>query len=419
MVLYLFIVRISLLIFSSSVVGLLLGWDGLGITSFLLVTRYGDRKSSRASMSTAISNRVGDCFFIGGIVFLFPSWDLAGEGILDFIGCLFILLASFTKRAQVPFSCWLTEAIEAPTPVRALVHSSTLITAGIFLIIRFFFFLNYYTIMVILFFGLLTASIACYSSFFTNDRKKLVALSTLTQVRAIFFILGVGSPTISFVYLSTHAFSKALTFIIVGLFMTAYSTKNFTKNNDGVTSTPVLGVAALFRNLAIGGLPVISLGCAKDINIIKMFGGGLRFPLLLLFFSFFLVFSSFYTFRKVLSIRILKKFIWSKNLLINTPTKDQIFTFFLLIVGGSWLGVVYQTLLLPSINFPPKGFIALSVILLCFRGLTLGLERGIPSSQPRARAIPRYFFGGFFEFRLVIFPQNTILGGSRKVITTL
>ena len=120
-----------LLIFMSTLFGTLIGWDGLGITSFLLVIYYKNRKSLGRSLITALTNRVGDAFLLVLLrLSLFPSGG-------PYLGLVVLLLAAMTKRAQYPFSRWLPAAMAAPTPVSALVHSSTLVTAGVYLLLRF------------------------------------------------------------------------------------------------------------------------------------------------------------------------------------------------------------------------------------------------------------------------------------------
>jgi len=120
-----------LLIFMSTLFGTLIGWDGLGITSFLLVIYYKNRKSLGRSLITALTNRVGDAFLLVLLgLSLFPSGG-------PYLGLVLLLLAAMTKRAQYPFSRWLPAAMAAPTPVSALVHSSTLVTAGVYLLLRF------------------------------------------------------------------------------------------------------------------------------------------------------------------------------------------------------------------------------------------------------------------------------------------
>jgi len=142
----LFILSMNLLIFIPHIIALLLGWDGLGLVSFILVIYYQNHKSLAAGLITAFSNRIGDAILLVAIAL---TLDQGHWFILNIINnnqiiyqIILIILAAITKSAQIPFSRWLPAAIAAPTPVSALVHSSTLVTAGVFLLIRFYPFLH-------------------------------------------------------------------------------------------------------------------------------------------------------------------------------------------------------------------------------------------------------------------------------------
>lgn len=123
-----------------------------------------------------------------------------------------------TKRAQVPFSAWLPAAMAAPTPVSSLVHSSTLVTAGVYLIIRFYPSLRAhdYFFCFVFYFGVITCLMASFSAIYENDLKKVVALSTLSQLGVMFMALGLGFPMLAFFHLVTHALFKALLFVCAG-----------------------------------------------------------------------------------------------------------------------------------------------------------------------------------------------------------
>jgi len=134
-----FVFSMLLLIFIPDLIFTLIGWDGLGLVRFLLIIYYLRGKSFKAGIKTYIINRLGDGFFIVGfgILILQGNWLLINLSFLNIL-LIFFILGCFTKRAQFPFSSWLPDAMAAPTPVSALVHSRTLVTAGIFLLIRFF-----------------------------------------------------------------------------------------------------------------------------------------------------------------------------------------------------------------------------------------------------------------------------------------
>ena len=221
----LFVVSIGLVIFIPNLVAILLGWDGLGLISFLLVIYYQNYKSLRAGMITILINRVGDVIILlriglfsyegmWGILF----FDCTGrEGFIFFL----ILVAGMTKRAQIPFSRWLPAAMAAPTPVSALVHSSTLVTAGVFLLIRFYSYLSLFRIFksVLLLVATLTILIAGMAANLERDLKKIIALSTLRQLGVIIGALGMGMWELSLFHLYTHAMFKALLFLCAGAFI--------------------------------------------------------------------------------------------------------------------------------------------------------------------------------------------------------
>lgn len=210
-----FIFFIIIIIYRPSVLGVLLGWDGLGLISYCLVIYYQSKDAFNSGFITAATNRFGDRILILSIVWfrirgIFTFWEL-GQGVEFFI------IACITKSAQFPFSAWLPAAIAAPTPISALVHSSTLVTAGIYILIRFFWcFCHSYFLLVILFSSLITITVAGLSALQEFDIKRIVALSTLGQLGFIIIILSIGYLYISFFHLLIHALFKALLFICSG-----------------------------------------------------------------------------------------------------------------------------------------------------------------------------------------------------------
>ena len=211
-----FIASILLLIFISNLFLGLIGWDLLGVTSFFLVIYYKNRRSLGSGIITALSNRIGDCF-----LFCWLGLWLAKDTALS----LSILVAlRLTKRAQIPFSAWLPAAIAAPTPVSALVHSSTLVTAGVYVLIRYCFLDGYLLILI----GSCTILMAGVSACAESDLKKVIALSTLSQLGVIMVALGAREKSYCFFHLSTHACFKALMFICVGVCIhVSYGTQDF------------------------------------------------------------------------------------------------------------------------------------------------------------------------------------------------
>lgn len=195
----LFVGFINLVIFVPRVVGVMLGWDGLGLVSFLLVAYYQSRGALGAGLVTAFMGRVGDVFLFMSVVFLrvggqWCYWSLDFSGYGEWV-VFFMVVIAMTKSAQVPFSYWLPMAIRAPTPVSALVHSSTLVTAGVYFLFRVLPVVEegvFIPIVLLMGVSLFTLMMSGFRACFEADLKKVVALSTLSQLGVIMFALGVG-----------------------------------------------------------------------------------------------------------------------------------------------------------------------------------------------------------------------------------
>jgi len=173
---------------------LMLGWDGLGLVSFCLVIYYHGSVRLRSGLITVFTNRLGDAFFLLSFFFFwllgYFNRDSFSFGRIGFI-LVFIFFGAITKSAQIPFSSWLPAAMAAPTPVSSLVHSSTLVTAGVYVLIRFNFVFFYFGGWVS-FFSLFTMLIAGVRACLETDLKKTVAMSTLRQLGFIVLVLSLG-----------------------------------------------------------------------------------------------------------------------------------------------------------------------------------------------------------------------------------
>ena len=219
MVLLLFVVSMCLVIISPNLVRLLLGWDGLGFTSYILVIFYQRVKREGSGLITILRNRVGDTFLILRVALLRFSgrWNYTLLDLNRVLLRFMVMVAGITKRAQYPFCAWLPEAIAAPTPISALVHSSTLVTAGVYLLIRFNWVItaNYWGLFLVIV-SLVTIFIARFIAFVEVDLKKVVALRTLRQLGFIILRLRIGFVKIAFFHLIIHAFFKSCLFICIG-----------------------------------------------------------------------------------------------------------------------------------------------------------------------------------------------------------
>ena len=287
---FMFIISIFLLILSPNIISLLLGWDGLGVTSYLLVIFYQRNKSYNAGILTALTNRLGDVGLLVSIslIVYLGSWTYLYINInnrtYSQILVYLIIISACTKSAQIPFSAWLPAAMAAPTPVSALVHSSTLVTAGVYLLIRINLIIIEINISKFLrILGMLTIIIAGITAIVEIDIKKVIALSTLRQLGIIIIILGIGNPVLSFFHLISHAFFKAILFICAGL--TIHRIKDYQdirKMGFNYVNINLSVSIIIIANIRLCGLPFLRGFYSKDIIIEIVIIKGKRFFLFFL-----------------------------------------------------------------------------------------------------------------------------------------
>jgi len=269
-VLVLFVASIILMVNRPNLIRVLLGWDGLGLVSYCLVIYYQNIKSLNSGLLTIMSNRIGDIAILLSIawVFSFGNWGFLYLGSVYRREIVLILslvvIAALTRRAQIPFSAWLPAAIAAPTPISALVHSSTLVTAGVYLIIRF---RNLLGINGILFYiSVGTIFISGLGANFEMDLKKIIALSTLSQLGVIIISLSIGLVELAYFHLLMHALFKSLLFLCAGVFIHGFGDKQDIRSLGGVIeSTPLSSFYFIRCSLALCGFPFMSGFYSKDL----------------------------------------------------------------------------------------------------------------------------------------------------------
>nr|YP_010506505.1 NADH dehydrogenase subunit 5 [Volucella nigricans]UXF58223.1 NADH dehydrogenase subunit 5 [Volucella nigricans] len=270
-----FVMSMMMLIISPNLISILLGWDGLGLVSYCLVIYFNNVKSYNAGMLTALMNRVGDVALLLAIAWMlnYGSWNyiyylefMKSDNEMLLIGVL-IMLAAMTKSAQIPFSSWLPAAMAAPTPVSALVHSSTLVTAGIYLLIRFNFLLvDTMMSQVLLLISGLTMFMSGLGANFEFDLKKIIALSTLSQLGLMMMILSMGFYKLAFFHLLTHALFKALLFMCAGAIIHNMNNFQDLRLMGGLSlCMPLTSSCFNVANLALCGMPFLAGFYSKDL----------------------------------------------------------------------------------------------------------------------------------------------------------
>nr|AMW67846.1 NADH dehydrogenase subunit 5 [Dilar sp. YW-2016] len=383
-----FVLSMGFLIISPNLVSILLGWDGLGLVSYCLVIYYQNVKSYNAGMLTALSNRVGDVALLLSIAWLmnYGSWnyiyylDCMGSIVEVQVISFLIILAGMTKSAQIPFSAWLPAAMAAPTPVSALVHSSTLVTAGVYLLIRFNNLLMYSSFLdYLLLIGGLTMFMSGLGANYEFDLKKIIALSTLSQLGLMVMTLSVGYYQLAFFHLLTHALFKALLFMCAGAMI--HNLKNFQDiryTGELMEYMPLTVTSMNVANMALCGFPFLAGFYSKDLILEESLMSVQSLLIFLLYFvstgltvsySFRLMYYSLSSSVKFLSLNSLDHESWGM-------LKGMMGLLFMAIMGGSMLS--WMIMPFPALIVLPFGLKVL-VIFVIIMGLFIGYELFIMS----------------------------------------
>ncbi len=277
----LFVFSMLLLVMGSNYLILFIGWEGVGLCSYLLIGFwYKNEEYGAAGRKAFIMNRIGDLAMIIGICTIAYQTNAvdylsvaqnSSKFALDSPIIIFITVSLFIgavgKSAQIPLFTWLPDAMAGPTPVSALIHAATMVTAGVYLCVRsnFLYSLAPTTMDGILFIGLLTALVAAFIGLRQNDIKKVLAYSTVSQLGFMFVAVGVGAYTTAMFHLMTHAFFKALLFLGSGSVIHAMSGEQDMRFMGGLKKKiPVTHITFLIGTLAISGFPFLSGMISKD-----------------------------------------------------------------------------------------------------------------------------------------------------------
>jgi NADH-quinone oxidoreductase subunit L len=284
----LFTFSMLLLVMGANYLILFIGWEGVGLCSYLLIGFWFKNPTyNYAARKAFVMNRIGDLGFILGIILLFfifksvtfsevftqASLLQPGMPVITLI-TLLLLVGAVGKSAQIPLFTWLPDAMAGPTPVSALIHAATMVTAGVYMIARsgILFNLAPITQSVIITIGLATAIMAAIVGLKQNDIKKVLAYSTVSQLGYMFLALGLGAYSAAVFHVTTHAFFKALLFLGAGSVIHAMSGEQDIRKMGGLrTKMPVTFISFLAATLAISGIPPFSGFFSKDMILNKAF----------------------------------------------------------------------------------------------------------------------------------------------------
>ncbi|HKZ31797.1 MAG TPA: NADH-quinone oxidoreductase subunit L [Vicinamibacteria bacterium] len=281
----LFVFFMLLLVMGGSLPLLFVGWEGVGLCSYLLIGFwYRKDSASAAGLKAFVVNRIGDAGLILGMIFIFHAFGsldlvdiadnagaLAPEALWQWgpvtIACLLLFLGAIGKSAQIPLHVWLPDAMEGPTPVSALIHAATMVTAGVYLVARLgpLFHQSETAMLVVAVTGAVTALMAGTIAIVQTDIKRVLAYSTVSQLGFMFLAAGMGAFGVAVFHLYTHAFFKALLFLGSGSVIHAMSGEQDMRRMGGLRKkVPWTYVTFLIGTLAIAGIPPLAGFFSKD-----------------------------------------------------------------------------------------------------------------------------------------------------------
>lgn len=294
----LFIAMMLILVLANAYPILFIGWEGVGLASYLLIGFwYGERVNADSARKAFIVNRIGDLGFLLGMAWLYTHFGtlsisglearIQGASALPaglWVAALLLLVGAIGKSAQVPLMVWLPDAMAGPTPVSALIHAATMVTAGVYLLARSsFIYANTPSIsLLIAILGLITAAYGALSAFGQWDIKRVVAYSTISQLGYMFLAVGVGAYWIALFHVLTHAFFKALLFLSSGSVIHALGGEQDMRKMGGMRRfLPQTSLQALIGALSLSGFPLLAgfwskdaiLSAAFPVHFLLYFGG--------------------------------------------------------------------------------------------------------------------------------------------------
>jgi len=277
----LFLGSMLILVLGNSPLVMFVGWEGVGLCSYLLISYYSeDRGNVVAGNKAFIVNRIGDLGFVLGMAFLF--WGIGADG-FDYLSlkanahnltpaigltvCLLLFVGATGKSAQIPLYVWLPDAMAGPTPVSALIHAATMVTAGVYMVARFSFLYIEVPVAgtVVAWIGILTALLGAIFAMFQNDIKKILAYSTVSQLGYMFAGVGVAAYSAGIFHVFTHAFFKALLFLGAGsVILALHHQQNIWKMGGLKAKVPITYWTMLIGSLALAGCPPFAGFFSKD-----------------------------------------------------------------------------------------------------------------------------------------------------------
>ena len=284
-----FVFSMLLLVMSANFLVMFFGWELVGLSSYLLISFWSEKKeAAKAGNKAFVLNRIGDFGFLIALMMILNTYDtfsfktvfattlINQPQNLDLI-VVFLMIGAFGKSAQFPLFSWLPDAMEGPTPASALIHAATMVTAGVFMLVRISPLLQFSELssILIISIGLLTALISAFAAINQNDIKKVLAYSTISQLGFMFIAIGAGAYVAAIFHLVTHAFFKALLFLGAGAVIhEMHHEQNIQKMGGLKKKMPMTAAMMGIGTLAISGIPPLAGFWSKDEILASTFANG-------------------------------------------------------------------------------------------------------------------------------------------------
>ena len=376
----LFVFFMLLLVLGADYIVLFAGWEGVGLCSYLLIGFWFKNNSyNNAANKAFIMNRIGDLGFLLGVILIYVTFGSTSFSVVFSSAATFgnndsvivaitilLFIGAMGKSAQIPLYTWLPDAMAGPTPVSALIHAATMVTAGVYMVVRsnILYSLAPFTLHFIAIIGTATAVFAAVIAMAQTDIKKVLAYSTVSQLGFMFVALGAGAYSSALFHVTTHAFFKALLFLAAGSVIHAMSgEQNIGKMGGLRKKLPVTFIVFLIGTIAISGLPPFAGFFSKDEILAKVW---IQYPILFIILSITSVLTAIYMFR-VLFLTFYGNFRGTQEQAHHLHESPRVMTLPLMILAvlsviGGFLGLppitgavhLFDRYLHSSLSFPPS-----------------------------------------------------------------